>query len=104
MAAKKSAGAAGRVNWFDDKSETPLIDQYAKGLESFLTTMADGKVDDKEVRQQEARLVKVMKEVESLLSDEQHAKVTTLLAELAAYTVMEILHDMTRAKLERAIK
>jgi hypothetical protein len=53
--------------------------------------MADGKVDDKEIRSQERRLAKLMKEVEPLLDDDQHAKVTVLLCELAAYDMMQML-------------
>jgi len=39
-----------------------------------------------------------MQEVEPLLSDEQHAKVTQLLVELTAYDVMNVLHSMHEAR------
>ena len=48
--------------------------------------------------------IAAMKAVESTLDDAQHAQVTKLLAELAAYTVMELLHTMTQAKVEQAVK
>ena len=35
-----------------------------------------------------------MKKVESELSDELHAKVTTLLVEMTAYNVMRLLHEL----------
>jgi hypothetical protein len=56
--------------------------------------MADGIVSKQEVEGQKQRLVAAMKAVESDLSDEQHAKVTTLLVELTAYNVMRLLHEL----------
>ena len=38
--------------------------------------------------------------VETSLSDEQHAKVTKLLAELTAYSVMRTLHEMAQARVQ----
>ena len=45
-----------------------------------------------------------MRAVEGELSDDQHGKVTKLLAELAAYTVMQMMHDLAKARLQKAIK
>ena len=84
--------------WFDEASEQSLIAEQARRLDSFLTAMADGKVDASEVRAQEARLVTLMKEVEPQLSGELHAKVTQLLCELTAYDVMQLLHTMHEAR------
>ena len=47
-----------------------------------------------ELAGQEQRLVAAMKTVEGELSDEVHAKVTTLLVELSAYNVMRLLHEL----------
>jgi hypothetical protein len=69
---------AKRLKWMDDNFETTLIDDYARKLTSFLDAMADGHVDSQELTSQESRLVSLMKEVEPLLNDEQHAKVTQL--------------------------
>ena len=60
--------------------------------------MADGKVDDAEIKAQEARLVALMKEVEPLLDDALHEKVTQLLCELTAYDLMQMLHQMQQAR------
>ena len=43
---------------------------------------------------QEQRLLAAMKTLEPTLSDEQHAKVTTVLVELTAYNVMRLLHEL----------
>jgi len=43
-------------------------------LDSFIATIADGKVDEKEVQNQEARLVQLMQEIRAALDDTMHAK------------------------------
>lgn len=87
-----------RTQWLDEKTQTPVIDQYAQKLDTFVQTMADGKVDDKEIKAQETRLVNLMKEVEPLLDDKTHEKVTRLLCELTAYDIMQLLHTMQQAR------
>jgi hypothetical protein len=92
------AKATTRTSWFDEASNKPLIEEYAKQLDSFLQAMADGKIEAHELRDQEARLVALMKEVEPLLDDAQHAKVTRLLCELTAYDMMQLIFTMQQAK------
>jgi len=83
-----------RTNWFDDKAELPLIQEQLKKLDSFTSALADGIVSKQELSGQEQRLVAAMKKVEGELSDDAHAKVTTLLVELSAYNVMRLLHEL----------
>jgi predicted transcriptional regulator len=83
-----------RTNWFDDKAELPLIQEHLKKLDSFTNALADGVVSKQELSGQEQRLVAAMKKVEGELSDDVHAKVTTLLVELSAYNVMRLLHEL----------
>ncbi len=90
-AAKKSA--PGR-SWLDPRSHTPLINQYARRLGSFMAAMADGKVEETELEEQEARLVELMKQVEPRLNADLHEKVTQLLCELTAYDIMQMLHSI----------
>lgn len=92
-----------RASWIDDDNHPDLEAHIAK-LEHFTAALADGTVDEHELATQEQNLAAAMKAVESSLSDEQHAKVTHVLAELAAYTVMQVLHDMAQAKVRAAIK
>jgi hypothetical protein len=77
---------AKRVNWFDDKTQAPVIDQYARKMTTFLEVLADGKVDD------------LMKEIEPKLDDTLHAKVTSLLCELTAYDLMQTFYQMQQAR------
>lgn len=87
-----------RVSWFDDKGQKPVIEQYARQLDSFIQAMADGIIEESEVQQQEAQLIAAMKEVEPLLDEELHAKVTRLLCELTAYDLMQTLHAMQQGR------
>ena len=83
-----------RTSWFDDKAEHEAIQDRATKLESFTSALADGVVSKQELSGQEQRLVAAMKTLEAGLSDELHAKVTTVLVELTAYNVMRLLHEL----------
>lgn len=93
-AAKKPAAKGKRASWLDPQSNTPLIDQYARRLKSFMAAIADGEVDDAELDAQEKRLVDLMKEIEPQLEPALHARVTELLCELTAYDIMQMLNAM----------
>jgi hypothetical protein len=96
-----SQGAArplGRTSWFDEATQAPLIESSARQLDSFIQTLADGRVDADEIKAQETRLVALMKEIEPLLDDALHQKVTRLLCELTAYDLMRVLHTMQQAR------
>jgi hypothetical protein len=87
-----------RQSWLDDKTQTPMIDEYTQKLSTFMAAMADGQIDGTELADQEKRLVAAMQAVEAQLSDEQHRKVTELLCELTAYNVMQILNSLEAAR------
>lgn len=86
-----------RTPWLDD-TDHPQLETYARRLESFVQTMADGRVDEGEIKAQESRLVDLMREVEPMLDDTVHEKVTRLLCELTAYDLMQIIHTMQQAR------
>jgi predicted transcriptional regulator len=88
-----------RTSWVDADSN-PDLDAHVAKLEHFTQSMADGQIDSTELEQQENNLVAAMRAVESTLSDDQHAKVTKLLAELTAYTVMRTLHEWRAAQVK----
>ena len=93
-----SPRAAKRISWIDAKSQTPAIEHYARQLDSFIKTMADGKVDASEIKDQEKRLVDLMKAVEPTLDDRQHEKVTQLLCEQTAYDIMQMLFTLQESR------
>jgi hypothetical protein len=93
-----------RTSWFDDKSEHPLIQEQVSKLESFTSALADGVVTKQELAVQEQRLVAAMKQLEPLLTDEQHAEATRTLVELTAYNVMRLLHELHAERARIAFK
>lgn len=88
---------ATKQSWLDDNSN-PLIDDYVQKLSTFVGAMADGRIEDRELSDQEKRLVASLKEVEPALNDAQHAQVTKLLCELTAYNVMQTLYSLQSAR------
>ena len=91
-----------RASWINDES-TPDLEEHIGKLEHFSQSLADGVIDAKELQTQEANLVAAMKAVEGSLDDDQHTKVTKLLAELTAYSVMRTLHEMAQARVAQAV-
>ena len=91
-----------RSSWINDDT-TPDLDKHVGPLEHFATSLADGMIDAQELSTQEKNLVAAMKDVEGTLSDDQHLKVTKLLAELTAYSVMRTLHEMAQARVQQAV-
>ena len=84
--------------WFDEASHKSLISEQAERLTPFLAAMADGKIDTTELKAQEDRLIARMRDVEPMLNDQQHAKVTELLVELTAYDLMKVLHSIHESR------
>ena len=93
-----------RTSWFDDKAGHEAIQDRVRHLESFTGALADGVITSKELDGQEKRLVDAMKAAESLLNDDQHSKVTTVLVELTAYNIMRLLHELQAERTRMAIK
>ncbi len=91
-----------RISWLNDES-TPDLDAQVGKLEHFTQSLADGVIDANELATQEANLVTAMKAVEGALDDATHAKVTRLLAELTAYSVMRTLHEMAQVRVAQAV-
>ena len=91
-----------RTSWFDDNAEHPIIQEQLQKLESFTSALADGVVSKAELSGQEQRLMAAMKQLEPQLSDELHARVTTVLVELTGYNVMRLLHELQAERLRAA--
>ncbi len=93
-----------KTPWFDDKTETPLLAEYARKLDSFCDAIADAKVTSAELEAQEKRLVTHMKELEPLLSNEAHEKVTQLLCEVTSYGLMQAMHLAGKSRPKTAFR
>ncbi len=84
--------------WFDPQTKLPMLEDKARRLDSFLTAVAAGRIDDSELKAQEERLGKLMQEIEPQLEPGLHAKVTELLCELTAYDMMQVMHAMQSSR------
>ncbi|MEN6452286.1 MAG: hypothetical protein ABFC96_17480 [Thermoguttaceae bacterium] len=84
--------------WFDEASHTPTITDKAQRAESFIAAMADGRIDESEIKAQERRLVALMEEIEPTLEPAVHAKVTDLLCELTVYDFMQAMQSIGQAR------
>jgi hypothetical protein len=91
-----------RVDWFDEKTQLPVIDDQVQKLSAFVDAMADGVIDHGELEKQQSSVIEAMKAVQADLNDEQHAKITRLLVELSAYNIMRLLHELQQARREHA--
>jgi tape measure domain-containing protein len=87
-----------RINWLDEETELPALDEHVQQLEHFTQSLADGEVDADELAKQNQAVVAAMKAVQDELGDEQHAKVTKLLVELTALNIMQTLHELAAGR------
>jgi hypothetical protein len=90
-----------RIDWFDEKTDVPVVDEQVQKLEGFVAAMADGVIERVELEKQQSSVVSAMKAVQGELTDSQHDKVTRLLVELSAYNVMRLLHELQQTRLQR---
>jgi len=91
-----------RIDWFDDKTNVPVVDEQVQKLEGFVNAMADGVIDKAELETQQTSVVAAMKAVQGELNDSQHEKVTRLLVEMSAYNIMRLLHELQQTRLQKA--
>ncbi len=87
-----------RKSWIDTETNEPLIEEYTRKLQTFARALSDGIVSEQEISDQEARLVELMRDVEPLLDDALHAKVTKLLCELTAFDIMQFVFELQQSR------
>lgn len=93
-----------RINWLDEETDLPALDEHVQQLEHFTNSLADGVVDAAELAKQNDAVVAAMKAVQDELSDAQHAKVTRLLVELTALNIMQTLHELTGDRVRKVVE
>lgn len=76
-----------RRAWFE-VHEKPPFESVAR-LESWQQAMADGIIEPREVEEQKARLLGLLRELEPLLDDETHERVTRVLEEWTVLSAMQ---------------
>ena len=93
-----------RSSWIDEENQSPQIDEYARQLDSFINTFADGKVDESELKTHEQRVTDLMKQIEPNLDNAMHEKVTRLLCELTAYDIMQCFYELQQSRPQTAFR
>ena len=93
-----------RINWLDEDTNVPALEEQVGKLQHFTDSMADGIIDKDELTTQNKAVVSAMEAVQDELSDEQHAKVTTLLAELTALNIMTTIHELAVSRLRKTLE
>ena len=93
-----------RINWLDEETDLPALDEHVQQLEHFTNSLADGVVDATELAKQNDAVVAAMKALQDELSDAQHAKVTKLLVELTALNIMQTLHELTGDRVRKVVE
>jgi hypothetical protein len=76
-----------RRPWFDVHDTLPF-DSVAR-LESWQEAMADGVIEPREIEAQRAKLLAMLRELEPLLDDATHERVTRVLEEWTVLTAMQ---------------
>lgn len=87
-----------RINWLDENTDVPALEEHVAKLQHFTDSMADGIIDDEELNKQNEALATAMRAVQDDLTDEQHKKVTTLLVETMAFSIMSTLHGLAASR------
>jgi hypothetical protein len=76
-----------RRAWFESHEKSPFAS--VARLESWQEAMADGVIEPHELEAQKARLLTLLRELEPLLDDAVHEKVTRVLEEWTVFTAMQ---------------
>ena len=87
-----------RINWLDEDTNTPALEERVQKLDHFINSMADGIIDSDELSTQNEAVVAAMRAIQDDLTDEQHEKVTDLLVELMAFSIMSTLHELASSR------
>ena len=72
-----------RAKWFDGASNELLFSKYVDQMSSWQEAIADGVIDPEEIDAQVERVGALLQEVEPLLTDALHDKLTNIFYEMA---------------------
>ncbi|WP_218079307.1 hypothetical protein [Anthocerotibacter panamensis] len=78
-----------RAHWFDEETGQVHLTDYFQQMESWQQAIADGKITPDELRAQGEQVIALLKEVEALVTPEQHAQLTEIFSEMAVLQAMQ---------------
>lgn len=81
-----------RDGWFDGKGIDLLRDEFLETHEGWQSYIADGQITAGEILEQETRIVQMLREIEPLIEDSVHEKLTKVLLEYEVLVNMALVH------------
>ncbi len=87
-----AAGDKGRDGWFDGEGLDLLREQFLDHHEGWKKYIEDGQITAEEILEQENKIIGMLTELEPMLSDEVHEKLTKALLEYEVLVNMALIH------------
>jgi hypothetical protein len=88
-----------RQSWFDENNRA-AFDRHIQQMTGWQQAMADGRVDASEMEAQARRVADALRALEPTLNDEQHARVTEVLSEIAVLHAMQAWLAQSQRRLD----
>lgn len=77
--------------WFDQETDTLLLDEYVVEMDSYKRIVEDGKITDTEFLEQALRVATLLRQLEEALSPEAKALATEVFGEMAVLNALQAL-------------
>jgi len=77
------------TGWFDEATGQVSLTQYFQQLASWQSAIADGEISPEELRAQGELVINLLREIEPLVTPQQHRQISTLLSEWAVLHAMQ---------------
>jgi len=77
------------TGWFDEATGQVSLTQYFQQMASWQAAIADGEISPEELKTQGEVVINLLREIEPLVTPEQHRQISTLLSEWAVLHAMQ---------------
>jgi hypothetical protein len=77
--------------WFDQETDTLLLDEYVVEMDSYKRIVQDGKISDTELLEQALRVATLLRRLEEALSPDAKALATEAFGEIAVLNALQAL-------------
>ena len=78
-----------KTSWFSEEGESAAMQRFLDRMESWQEAMADGRIEENEVREQGERVAELLRELDESLDDREHELATRALLEYAVLQAMQ---------------
>lgn len=77
------------TGWFDEATGQVSLTQYFQQMASWQAAIADGEISPEELQTQGEVVIGLLREIEPLVTSEQHRQISTLFSEWAVLHAMQ---------------